>query len=141
MKKVIINRAWENQQATLGMLTVLGVDHPPIFTLENPLRETTVDSRIPYGEYYCEHFSGNKFPDAYKLKDVPGRTDILIHYGNTERDTLGCILVGLGASEMNWEPFISHSRDAFKVLKKILGVDPFHLQVNPVLAACWASKS
>jgi hypothetical protein len=36
-------------------------------------------------------------PGMLELVGVPERTDILIHPGNTKDDTLGCILLGLGA--------------------------------------------
>jgi hypothetical protein len=58
MKQVILQRSWSDGRATLGMLSVLGESHDPIFTLENPLRATEIDSRIPAGEYICGPYSG-----------------------------------------------------------------------------------
>ena len=45
---------------------------------------------------------------------VPGRTFILIHWGNYWRGTLGCILVGEGTfADGDGEPAVSHSRDTY----------------------------
>lgn len=115
---------------TLGMLKIVEEDHPPIFTLENPWRKTPKDSRIPYGEYQCEPYSGTKYKDVYIVNDVPGRSAILFHWGNYESDTEGCILVGLGAGEMNNRPAITHSKAAFKIFRRLIGDEPFHLIIN-----------
>jgi hypothetical protein len=44
------------------------------------------------------------------LVDVPGRSDIEIHWGNTEANTRGCILLGDSIPGAN---FIGDSRQAF----------------------------
>ncbi len=78
------------------------------FTVEDEAREVKVsgETRIPAGryqltlrEYGAHHIRySRKFPDIHKgmieIMDVPGFTDILIHIGNTDDDTAGCLLVG-----------------------------------------------
>jgi Family of unknown function (DUF5675) len=129
MIQVIMKRAWEDGRATIGMLTVVGVKHDPIFTLENPKRPTTKDDRTPAGFYKCEPYSSKKHPDVYILKDVPGRTYILFHVGNYERDTLGCILLGSSAGMAKGEPAVLNSVDAFKRFRQIIGKKPFDLTI------------
>lgn len=132
MKHVVIQRAWSDHRVTLGMLTIVGVRHEPIYTLENPLRETIVDSRISDGEFECIPYSGTKFKDVYLLKDVPERTDILIHAGNFESDTRGCILVGLSAaSAPTGEPMILESRQAMRIFRELIGDESFILTLLP----------
>lgn len=41
--------------------------------------------------------------ETFEVTDVPGRSRILIHPGNTEEDTDGCILVGMRRG-MLWVP-------------------------------------
>lgn len=64
-------------------------------TLERPWLENAPNvSCVPPGTYDVEkHISPTK-GDCYRVNNVPGRTDILIHTGNFVKDTLGCILVG-----------------------------------------------
>lgn len=49
---------------------------------------------IPCGTYLCEPHNGPKWQNVWKLQNVPGHTAILIHAGNTIKDTADCILVG-----------------------------------------------
>ncbi len=131
MKHVVIQRAWSDHRATLGMLTVVGEDHSPIFTLENPLRETIVDSRIPDGQYECEPHSGTIHKDVYLIKNVPERTDILLHSGNTEADTRGCILLGMVASTGGGIPRIDGSKIAVEKFRLLIGSENFILTIVP----------
>lgn len=63
-------------------------------TLEPPLHGARA-SCILQGEYLVNLVWSPKFK-SYKprLENVPYRSGILIHSGNTVNDTLGCILVG-----------------------------------------------
>lgn len=69
-------------------------------TLELPdLGNRKSISCIPTGEYLMyldpsSKWSPPKFKSLYQLHDVPNRTEILIHSGNTIKDTEGCILIG-----------------------------------------------
>ena len=129
MKDVVIVRAWADKRVTLGMLTVRGVEHDPIFTLENPLRETDKDSRIPPGNYLCVPYDGAIHKKVYLLKNVPGRSAILLHTGNFESETEGCILLGDEIGMFSGEPAIMDSKKAFERFRKLIGEEKFSLTI------------
>lgn len=63
-------------------------------TLEPP-RSGVDHPCIPAGRYKVVMYNSPKFKALRPLIcDVPGRSGILIHEGNTAKDTLGCVLVG-----------------------------------------------
>lgn len=109
-------------ESTIGTLYVDGVVQ--CNTLELPVVDGLVGSAIPEGTYPVVLAPSPKFMrsnDLWVLKfaqliphlyQIPDRTDILIHFGNTADDTEGCILVGT-AAETN---FIRNSREAFEKL-------------------------
>ena len=128
--KLKIIRAFHSEKAILGMLKVEGIDHQPIFTLENPLRATLEDSAIPNGKYKCKPHSGTKYQNVWEVCNVPGRSAILIHWGNTEKDTRGCILVGLEAGMLISDPAVKSSKLAVELLRKLIGAQGFELEVT-----------
>lgn len=130
MIDVIIKRAWSDERATLGMLTIKGVVHDPFFVLENPERETFEDSRIPAGFYTCVPYSGTKFKGVYLVKDVPSRSGILIHPGNYAKDTLGCILLGESACTFRDVPMVMNSKFSFRRFKDLIGENVFDLTIT-----------
>lgn len=67
------------------------------YTIERPwLNNKEKESCIPEGIYLCSpHVKSNNMQLCWKLQDVPGRTGVLIHTGNTEDDSTGCIIIGL----------------------------------------------
>lgn len=85
------------------------------FTVERPwLDNKPRQSCIPEGVYDLElgFFNRGGYP-AYELKDVPGRSLIKIHIGNTMDDIVGCIAPGksLGYLEKKWA--VGSSKKAF----------------------------
>ncbi len=89
-----LQRDSTSNEGTTGKLAVNGVFL--CYTLELYLGDGGVGCAIPEGRYpvvlaWSPHFQERL---AHVL-NVPGRSDILIHDGNTEKDTAGCILVGL----------------------------------------------
>ena len=89
-----------NSNTTLGRLFLDGKFLCD--TLEDEYRDIKVHSetRIPAGSYKVELVNSPKFSPRYghdmlKLTNVPGFEGILIHPGNTDKDTSGCILVGV----------------------------------------------
>ena len=66
-------------------------------TLEDPVRDKKIkgETAIPAGDYEVRIEKSPKFArDMPHLIDVPKFAGILIHWGNTAKDTKGCILVG-----------------------------------------------
>jgi hypothetical protein len=125
-----LTRTLERPGCTLGILTGPGL--PDIFTLEDPWNDNQrMISRIPAGEYRCvphgwEAGSGVRFKKAWRLENVPGRSAILIHPGNTAVDTHGCILVGLHVNGTKLE----NSVLAMNALRKAIGNAPWRLTIN-----------
>tara|TARA_R110002167_G_scaffold331706_1_gene538384 strand:+ start:25122 stop:25568 length:447 start_codon:yes stop_codon:yes gene_type:complete len=96
------------------------------YTLEDEERSQKVygETRIPDGTYFIElRTEGgfhnrylNKFPSNFHkgmlwIKDVPNFEYILIHIGNTDEDTAGCLLVGTTADKD--KNFIGASKPAY----------------------------
>ncbi len=114
------------------------VDEKPEFlcyTLEDEHRSKKVfgETRIPAGKYKLSlrEYGGfhqrykEKFPDFHigmlEVKDVPGFTDILIHIGNNDDDTAGCLLLGNQSHQNITGPgFIGSSTDAYKRVYKFI---------------------
>ena len=100
------------------------------YTLEDEYREEKVmgETRIPQGEYsiklrkeggYNKKYS-KRFSDIHRgmlhIIDVPGFEWILIHCGNTDEHTGGCLLLG-DSQENNAirkDGYIGHSTQAYK---------------------------
>lgn len=51
-------------------------------------------SCIPIGSYKAHAHKSPRFGQSFWIKDVPNRSEILIHKGNYYTDILGCILIG-----------------------------------------------
>lgn len=93
-------------------------------TLEDPVRRTKItgETAIPPGRYRVTIEPSPRFKRLMpRLKDVPGYSGVLIHWGNFPTDTDGCILVGEHAPETASD-FISSSRKTFDELYKKLEV-------------------
>lgn len=129
--KLTLTRYHSDSQVTLGVHKFEGLDHPPIFTLENPWRDNKENvSCIPVGNYRCAPFSGEKYQNVYQVLDVPDRTFVLHHWGNYTRNTKGCILSGLGVEPSRPEPMITHSMDAINLMRRIIGDQEFDYEVR-----------
>ena len=103
MNTIYVQRLTHDTRPTIGIATFgktfLG------FSLEDRPREVKVagDTCIPAGSYplhwrpvgrWARRYVAKGFPGSLELKNVPGFTDVLIHAGNTKRDTAGCLLLG-----------------------------------------------
>lgn len=85
---------------TSGTLLLNGC--PSLITLEPPWKFNLPGvSCIPEGTYDTEIFTHQTYGRTLHIPDVPGRSDIIFHTGNSLSDTAGCILLGSGFSSAN----------------------------------------
>ena len=132
--KLEVIRFNDNGDSTNGLLFDISNGERKFlcYTLEDEGRQTKVygETRIPEGEYcigwrtvggfnarYSERFS-DIHVGMLEVMDVPGFTHILIHCGNDDEDTAGCLLVGDTQSNNNTvkNGFIGKSVAAYKKL-------------------------
>lgn len=94
----LLTRGPSTDQGTFGELVLDG--GPALKSVELPWRNNaTGASCIPVGRYRCELVNSPRFGRVYEVRDVPGRTNILIHAANFAGDKalgwhselLGCI--------------------------------------------------
>ena len=116
-----------DKESTLGLLFI---DRKfACYTLEDEPRKFKIkgETRIPEGTYPVElrkeggHHArySRKFPHMHlgmlHVTDVPNFTHILIHIGNTDDDTAGCLLVGNSSiSNVKQEGRINSSTVAYE---------------------------
>ncbi len=125
---LVIKRILGTSEATLSNLFL--DEEFECFGLEDEHREVKVkgETRIPAGIYdinvrtiggFHNRYK-KKFPDIHQgmlqLMNVPGFDYILIHIGNYDGDSAGCILVGSGAITHGNHPMITHSAIAYREL-------------------------
>ncbi len=106
---LVLERRPASDDVILGQLFVDG--RFECFTLEG------ARVAIPTGTYPVTITASQRFGRLLPLvNDVPGRTGIRIHAGNTDADTEGCILVGLALARNE----VLHSRPALAGLQSKL---------------------
>ncbi len=127
--KLDVVRTQFGKDATNGMLFVDGVFE--CFTLEDEVRDVKVmsETAIPLGEYEIKFRNVGGFDRKYKarygsafhkgmleLQDVPNFKYILIHTGNTDQHTAGCLLIGETQQDLDKgkDGFVGGSGDAYK---------------------------
>lgn len=134
MDKAVLQRTYQDTLVTFGQLTLpdYGIQ---IATLELPWRDNQSNiSCIPSGQYPLVPVYSNKFGHVLWVQEVPGRTVIRVHAGNTTRDTHGCIITGKSTGTWKGQPFIFNSRAALRQLLRVV-TKPFYLEVNNVRTA------
>jgi len=124
--KLIIDRLNEGEKQTESLLTVLNEKEETIFncyTLELPWNDNKKQvSCIPKGKYNVEKRQSTKYKNHFHVLDVPNRSYILIHQGNYNWHTKGCILVGKTLTDINGDGLrdVTSSVATMNKLNKIL---------------------
>lgn len=127
MSDYILRRTASKATATLGYLVKDG--KALCVTCEEPWRNNAKEiSCIPAGRYRVVKRFSVKYGHHWHVQDVPGRSLILIHAGNTTKDTRGCILAGKSFGTLDGLPAVLESRAAMAALRQTLP-DEFWLTV------------
>ena len=128
MLNLKLTRIAYNTIGTKGLLFVPGLPRP-LYTIENPwLDNKKTDSCIPLGTYICKPVISPRFGKTIEVTDVPNRSHILFHAGNSPDDTDGCIILGSNgtAGDRMW---ISNSKLAVVDFLNAVGREPFVLEI------------
>lgn len=136
--EITLIRIASDADSTLGVMYINGLLQG--FTLEDEYRAKKVwgETRIPSGRYQItlrtvgglhQKYHNHRNEEIRKmhkgmlwLQNVPGFEFILIHIGNTEKDTAGCILVGDVAAIIHSGPeVIRNSTQAYiTIYRKVM---------------------
>lgn len=117
-------------KGTFGVLKQFSI--PIAVTCEDPWNNNTHNiSCIPEGTYQVQKYTSPHHTDVWQVMNVPDRQDILIHEGNTIKDSEGCILVGEGFGVLSGLPAILNSSRTLNLLRGILP-DNFELTIRSV---------
>lgn len=94
------------------------------YTVELPWADNETDkSCIPCGNYKVIPHNSPAHPNVWEITNVPGRSGILIHAGNSEKDVLGCIAVGDSQGEIKGLPAVFNSVSTLNKLRGELPSD------------------
>ena len=132
MEDLVLRRLAHSAETSLGVLTWPQADAPPLrcFVIEDEQRTVKKygETRIPAGRYrlglrreggfharYRRVFGPEFHKGMVQIQDVPQFTHVLIHMGNTDEDTAGCLLLNRRAAFAPDGDFVGHeSRLAYR---------------------------
>ncbi len=131
---ITLVRYSSGSESTTGLLYI--DDKFSCYTLEDELRYMKIkeETRIPGGSYaiklkkeggfhnkYTANFGEYWHKGMLEVQDVPFFEHVLIHIGNADDDTAGCILLGdtVNNNQMK-DGFISSSTDCYKRIYPII---------------------
>ena len=129
MRKVTLTRYETGPEGTYSnLVTDSGYQ---CYGMELPWNDNRVDeSCIPDGVYNCVMGESPKFGNVFGIKDVPGRSDILIHPANWTRQLLGCVALGRAVGLVLGIKGLMSSRDAIDGFVNDMDRGPFALTIK-----------
>lgn len=131
MKQVNLIRYYQDDKATLGVLTIVGMQDPIFYTVERPWLDNEPNvSCIPQGVYQCVIHQSSKNGEVYEVQDVVGRTHIQLHIANTAEQVQGCIGIGNAAGYVKSSKGVRDSILGFSAFKHTMEKQPFELTIR-----------
>lgn len=131
--KMLIIRSGANQHQTIGTGLIFDNLGRMLFefqTLELPFLNNKVGiSCIPIGNYKVEKRQSDRFGSHFHVKDVAGRSMILIHLGNYHANSSGCILVGSGHKYLDNDSCLDVI-DSRLTMKKLVDIMPSNFDLT-----------
>lgn len=140
MKTITLKRVSFNDDGSYGVLIYEKI--PFLVTLERSWKDNARGiSSIPEGTYLVRRVVTPKHGNTWQVMNVPGRDSILMHTGNSEIDTEGCIVVGMQFGKVDAtdpdtgktesQPAVLRSKDAYALFDTFMGTDQeFRLIIN-----------
>ena len=127
MKTIDIKRLAYNDDGTPG---ILSIDDYYCYTYELPWVGNQPNiSCIPEGMYSAKKIiSPKRGYLVIQLINVPGRTFIQIHIGNSAKDIKGCILPGTVGEDCR----VGNSTEAFNDIMKITEEEDILIKINSI---------
>lgn len=137
MKKVILQRLWQDRNQSTGVLSVVDRKGQPVFAclcIERGDRNNQRNvSNVPAGIYPLElEYSPRFDQQLFELKNVPNRSECKIHASNFWKQLNGCIAPGLKLKDLNKDGYydVTNSKDALKAFHSALkGVKKTTIQI------------
>ena len=136
MKSVILKRYESGDHGSFGFLIGPGFK---LHVIELPWRDNRSNlSCIPAGKYRCELVRSPRFGVVYHVKNVPGRSHVLIHSGNYAGDSLkgwkthshGCILPARKRGRLGKQKAVLCSKSALSAFMSSMNRQPFNLIIE-----------
>ena len=101
--------------------------------LERPwLNNQSNKSCITAGTYnvdFLQRSRSGKYRDVFWLRDVPGRSGILIHNGNTVNHTKGCLIIGRRRGRLGHQRAVLNSKTALHELAELMERESFTINI------------
>lgn len=138
MDTAYLKRTEESKHGTFGVLSAPSIGFS-CFSGELPWKNNRNRvSCIPTGEYLVKIRKSPKYGIIFHLKDVEGRTYILIHWGNLCGDvekglishTAGCIILGKKLGLLLSQKAVLNSRITVKKFMRLMQNEPFKLIIS-----------
>ena len=126
-----IIRVEENfEYGTFGILRI----NKEVFcvTLEPSDEENASNiSSIPAQQYICRRVNSPKYGDVFEVTNVPGRTHVLIHAGNVDEHTTGCILLGQYFGKLRGDRAVLNSgKTLTEFMRRMTMYNSLHLTIK-----------
>lgn len=90
------------------------------------------ESCIPAGTFrasFLARSASGKYRNVFWLQEIPGRSAILIHNGNTVDHSRGCLIIGKRRGTLAGKPAVLNSRTALGELGTLTGHKDFTLTI------------
>lgn len=96
---------------------------------------------IKPGDFLAKRYHSEKYPDTFEIVDLPGasilvgRSKILFHWGNTEEDSMGCVILGEQFEYLNKKFAVLQSKKAFQEFMEITkGLESFNFRISEFIS-------
>jgi hypothetical protein len=135
---LVLTRWSTSEDGTFGTLDGIPGFTTPLATCERDPDDPDCKP-IPAGIYPCDWAISPRLTKVhgvetfkYHVRNVPNNPGILLHGGNFETDSKGCILLGkqMSVDTLSGRKEIIHSREAVAEFEKAMAGQPFTLEVK-----------